>query len=454
MLTQRNFNSYAEDPAAAAKTFKLRKARMTAESQYAICDDTYRKYQTAWSSLDTIGKLIDTKNGEPMTTLKGTTLELLDDPKGDARTQLSKVLDQLSQTIIQNMNQKYGENFIFAGADGHNVPFEIVDNKLYYRGISVDAAVPNVVTDGGVPVQTDAGNYVMACATTVDALPQLQDDPANPGNPLTVTMDGKQFYVVDGATAQPSVPAGDDPADYSEVTQADGTQVFYKNSEITAKNDYDTTMSSIATKADGTPETVTINGKTCYIKQGGTMSAGDYDAACKEAEKLEYLVGEKYFVDIGLGFQENENGQLIESSAFNAALNGLTFLGYGVDEDGDPKNIYSIVQKITELVDSVPEGGSFAGVWNDVDRLVGKLETAASDFKTEYTNMDAGTTKLKNSLSLLEDNQDNLRQQYSALEDVNMVESITSFIWAQYCYNSALKVGNSVLSQSLMDYLN
>ena len=45
-------------------------------------------------------------------------------------------------------------------------------------------------------------------------------------------------------------------------------------------------------------------------------------------------------------------------------------------------------------------------------------------------------------------------QQYSALEDVNMVESITSFIWAQYCYNSALKVGNSVLSQSLMDYLN
>ena len=35
-----------------------------------------------------------------------------------------------------------------------------------------------------------------------------------------------------------------------------------------------------------------------------------------------------------------------------------------------------------------------------------------------------------------------------------MVDSITSFIWAQYCYNAALKVGNSVLSESLMDYLN
>ena len=32
VLTQRNFNSYAEDPAAAARAFKLRKARMTVES--------------------------------------------------------------------------------------------------------------------------------------------------------------------------------------------------------------------------------------------------------------------------------------------------------------------------------------------------------------------------------------------------------------------------------------
>ena len=34
-----------------------------------------------------------------------------------------------------------------------------------------------------------------------------------------------------------------------------------------------------------------------------------------------------------------------------------------------------------------------------------------------------------------------------------MADSITSFIWAQYCYNAALKVGNNVLSESLMDYL-
>ena len=48
----------------------------------------------------------------------------------------------------------------------------------------------------------------------------------------------------------------------------------------------------------------------------------------------------------------------------------------------------------------------------------------------------------------------NLQERYAALEDVDMADALTSFVWAQYCYNAALKVGNNVLSESLMDYLN
>ena len=39
VLSQRTFNSFAEDPAAAAKAFRLRKSRMMVESQYDICTD-------------------------------------------------------------------------------------------------------------------------------------------------------------------------------------------------------------------------------------------------------------------------------------------------------------------------------------------------------------------------------------------------------------------------------
>lgn len=433
VLSQRIFNSFAEDPAAAAKAFRLRKARMTVSSQHDICSDTLKKYQTAYSCLQSMDEVLDTKNPS-MNTLKEATLEWLDDPKGDAREQLSKVIDKMSEILVQNLNQKYGDNFIFAGADGHNVPFEIKDNKLYYRGVSVDAAVPNVITS------VDANGDPLLDANG-DPIPLEINEATNqaiPGGGSFVKMDTSALVKADDYDAL-------DPADKPNILwesplppAGTGTPMFF-----------DEKGQVIADPANYTGDKYYLN-----MDKAETMTVEDYDAEKLEAEKLEYLKNEKYYVDIGLGFQENKNGELIPSSGFNAALNGINFFGCGLDEDGDPKNIYSIVQRLTEISDSVPEGGSWGSVYNEFHRLVGKLETASSNFKTEFTNMAASTTKLENNEQLLEDNFYNLQEQYAALEDVDMVDSITSFVWAQYCYNAALKVGNSVLSESLMDYLN
>ena len=426
MLSQRNFNSYAEDPAAAAKAFRLRKSRMTVDSQHSICSDTLKKYQTAYSCLQSMDEIIDTK-GSDMTTLKEATLEWLDDPKGDAREQLSKVLDRMSEILVQNMNQKYGDNFIFAGADGHNVPFEIKDHKLYYRGVSVDAAIPNVMgtkeADGSVtPLEINAG--------------------ATP--PITSTNGGSYVKMDTSALIK-----GDD---YDALDPADRPNILWNSppppNGTGTPQFFDEKGQVIADPANYTGDKYYLN-----MDEAEIMTTKEYDAQKLEAEKLEYLKNEKYYVDIGLGFQEDKNGNLIPSSGFNAALNGINFFGCGLDGDGDPKNIYSIVQKLTEISDSASEGGDWGSVYDEFKRLVGKLETASSNFKTEFTNMAASTTKLENNEKLLEDNFYNLQEQYAALEDVDMVDSITSFIWAQYCYNAALKVGNNVLSESLMDYL-
>ena len=186
------------------------------------------------------------------------------------------------------------------------------------------------------------------------------------------------------------------------------------------------------------------------------MTQEDYDAAVQDYEKLQYLAQETQFVDIGFGFQEDPvTGKLIETSAFNAALNGINFLGYGLDEDGDPKNIYSLIQRMREVSESVPVAGKWNdATWNEFDRLTGKLEKAVSTYQTEYVNLDASSGKLKGQQELLVDNADTVWEQYSSIEDVDMAEAITAFLWAQYSYNAALRVGNSVLSQSLMDYLS
>ena len=483
VLTQRNFNSYAEDPAAAAKAFRLRKSRMAVESQYTICNSTISKYQSAFSCLDTIDKLIDTANGGDDSTLKSTTLEMLNDPKGDARVQLTKVLDQLSDTIVQNMNQTYAGNFIFAGADGHNVPFEVKDGKLYYRGVSVDASAPEMMKDSagnsvaltdstGAPVTSEDGDplYLLAGAELVEELPQREMDTSDPANPtpiVVVAEDGSNYYLQAGADtpltqAEFDVLSDDDKALYTAsgvfVPPLDpNTKVYYKTEQLIPKDSYDTDAGKVMRDDDGNPYVVEVDGKTYHVVDGKnvTTTMADYEKACKEAEKLAWLVDEKQFVDIGLGFQEDKNGNLIESSGFNAALNGLTFLGYGLDEDGDPKNIYSIVQRLKEISESVPEEGQWSKpVYEEFRGLVLKLESASSKYKTEFTNLTASTTKLENNLDLLEDNHYTLQEQYSELEDVDMADAITSMLWAQYCYNAALKVGNSILGQSLMDYLS
>ena len=36
---------------------------------------------------------------------------------------------------------------------------------------------------------------------------------------------------------------------------------------------------------------------------------------------------------------------------------------------------------------------------------------------------------------------------------IYLAEAISGFSWDMYCYNAALKIGNQLLSQSLIDYM-
>lgn len=417
VLTQRNFNSYAEDPAAAAREFQLRRSRMNVESQYSVASSTYRKYQSGWSALLTV---VDDVDNRTSNSAKQAALAALHDPSGDARRALGKEINELADTIVQTMNNKYGENFIFAGADGANVPFTWDGDQLCYRGVPVDASVPEVLT------VTDNAGTEQKISLKLDANGKY--DP-----------NGTETYFTAGSAALVDY----DPANVPEnaLTDANGNPVVLNSQgkPFETKDDLDAALAA---------------GEKCsYVtvqEDGGTVTADEYAKAERDVAKLDYLVNEKYFVDIGLGFKENDDNQLIESSGFNAALHGITFLGYGKDADGDPKNIVSLLKQMAKICND--DTGSFG--WDEFDRLTGKLEAASADLHTMHDDMDAASNKLKNNMGLLEDSHYTLQEQYSEIADVDMADSITSFVWAQYCYNAALKVGNSILSQSLMDYMN
>lgn len=364
VLTGRNFNSFAEDPAAASRCFQLRRSFQRVQSQLKVNDAVSMKYDVAFKTLeDIIGDVDNKVDSSALSDL----INSQSDTIGGGRNSLGNTMSELAKGIVQKMNgTKYGDTFTFAGADGMNVPFTWDDKSgLCYRGIPVDSSVPQVEMDGDVPKEF------------------------NDANPPVATVGGG----------------------------------FYKK------------------------------------ENGELISKADYEESKKNVEALEYLAnGEKKYVDIGLGLKEDENGKTISTSAFDSSLQGINFLGYGVDEDGDPKNIVSLITKMSNILkDCDPNSGAFKNGEADraeLNRLAGKFTTATQALKEKHVELSGRTAFLQDNKQLLTTNSDTLNTQIVEIEKAKPEDSISNFVWAKYCYNTALKVGNSILSQSLMDFLN
>ena len=76
---------------------------------------------------------------------------------------------------------------------------------------------------------------------------------------------------------------------------------------------------------------------------------------------------------------------------------------------------------------------------NDVADFVAELGT-----KSEF---------LENRKKQLETASDNINVQIVDVENVDMAAAISDYVWQQYAYNAALKVGTSILSPSFIDFM-
>ena len=315
VLTGRTFNSFSEDPSTAARSFQLRRSLQRTSSQYSIGQSTVSKYEVAWNTLNTV--VDDVSNAVDDSAL-ASIISGANDASGAGRSTMGKQLTQLAESIVRTMNVKYGDNFVFAGADGLNSPFvfDAETNTLTYRGLDVSKE--------------------------------------------------------------------------------------------------------------------------------------------ENKEMLDYLaLEEKKYADLGLGIAEDAEGNVIDTSAFNTALQGINFLGYGLDGDDDPQNVVCIVNRMGQILQDCDESGNFANAEDEAvfNRLFKKFEEASASLTNKHVELDARAAFLKSNQAQLESTTYSLQDQIISMEDVDPAEAITAYSWAQYCYNSALKVGNSILSESLMDYL-
>lgn len=195
------------------------------------------------------------------------------------------------------------------------------------------------------------------------------------------------------------------------------------------------------------------DGSKYLTYRGVAVDAADSDP---EMAVLDAMNAETSYVDVGAGLTE-EGGALVPSSAFNSAISGIDCLGYGMDGDGDPKNAASIMMRLSEIFsDCDADTGEFASAQDETDanRLTGKLQDALDSLTNKWTELDGKSSYLEGNATRLTGMSDDLNDQILGIEQADLADAITDFSWAQYCYNAALKVGNSILSQSLIDYMN
>lgn len=190
----------------------------------------------------------------------------------------------------------------------------------------------------------------------------------------------------------------------------------------------------------------------------------------KDLEKMKYFQEEETKnIDVGLGHKE-EDGEAVDSTMFNFALQGVYYLGGNGTGDVEieienggtmtikdvPKNVASIVNEMGQILQRCnKEDGDWAST-EDKQRfqaLFQAYESSESNFRERWTAMDTQAGFLQDNAGLLQEEKDSLREQYMTLEDADPAAAISDFMFARYCYDAALKVGNSVLSQSLMDYM-
>ena len=184
----------------------------------------------------------------------------------------------------------------------------------------------------------------------------------------------------------------------------------------------------------------------------------DPNSGMTNEEVLEMWSNEHLYVDIGIGFEVDKNNNVVDSTAFDSAISGVDFIGgYGVDEDGDPKNIISIMLRVSEIFKDFDEEKmewGDAGNREDAERLMSKFTKAQDALSKQHTQLDTEAKYLQTNQSQLESTFDSLNTELEGIERVDQVDAILALSWAQTSYNAAIQVGSNVIPQSLMDYLN
>jgi len=438
----RRFAWSYEDPSAAAKGAIL-------DRRYARNADYLDATKESQKWLDTQEDVLNQINRIVQKIDEYDSTSAMDDPKGQVgRTAYAAELREYQNSMINSLNVKYGDAFVMAGNDGKNAPFKIEDGKVYYRNINVDCQKP-VAAKYSVEVGSENfknGDTITMAGSTI----------ANPPGSLTVNVVADDDATANGTTIITESEANN-PQKLTEILVKNMEDNKDPNSEYTIAAEGNkivyTAKKEGAIGSDGPVAEPTLTLST--TSTDGTVSAGalqtvrqGYDAD-QDYETLQKYAKEAAYVDLGFGLVfDDVTGEVVSSSAFDTALPGIKAMGYGKDDDGLSNNLIVLTGQLAELLEADEfDREAYGEIWT-------KLHNQYQKFANEFTTLGAKSQQLEATLTRLTNEKDNIYEQYKDTVGIQEEEAITNYSWAQYAYNVALKIGTSIISPSLLDFMN
>lgn len=417
--TFRSFERTSENPFAATKLYRFRREQAENTTYQDSLGDLESQLMTSQSAMQSIYSIVSSADtGDVIQAITGTMSE-------DDRSIIADKMRQMQQAFLSPLNTKFAEKYVFGGTEMTEAPFSVNDNgELLYRGINVDTGE----IDNG-PVASFNGSLVQFGGGTI------------------TDSDGVSYEVTDGFTLKVT---NDDTLKFPKVTVSD-TLISIQADLSKYKTNQD--LLNLLNGLDGIDRTnIHITGDLNRSLVNNAVSEPTITSIGQDG--LKNLANEETLVNLGMGLKttSDPNSTAINSqSAFNSAIPGISFLGYGnseADGTGISNNLYTLMGQIADQL----EDPNFS--IDNIRPYLNQFSKQGQNLLGEITKSGSKSNFLTTMKGNLESMGDSLLERAEDIEYVDPGDAIMDFYMQQYTYNAALSMGTKILSKSFIDYMN
>lgn len=162
--TGRKFFKGSENPAGAAKAYQLRRQVSQSNDYVSNLEDAQSTLQTKESAMTQVSKSLEDVYSSLLGIMNGTK-----NTKED-KAIVAQQFRTVQETIVKDMNTKYGDKFLFGGSSVSEVPFELNGNLLTYRGVDVSGNTDYVWPEGTELAGTRSDSMTLLNQLSTDAI--------------------------------------------------------------------------------------------------------------------------------------------------------------------------------------------------------------------------------------------------------------------------------------------